>query len=1268
MSKHYKKIIDLIKNEEESEEVSKYDSNFDTLMNAKDHKDIQKVLEGNKGISEDEYIDIFTGNHPKINQWNIPSYMKEYFSESSNNSPSTNSKLLSKITELQNGDDDDIDFDNSLKFLGESGKLSGQDIGDFISGKYFSPMDRNYKSITQNPSLRPEHLESIAERDPSQIGYVMNHPSFTSNTLTNLFNKEGFRENIDSRNIDEIVRRTRTGYNSNGDPQADEEQKLDLNPNVVRSLVEHSGEKASPSSLNILLDHVDPTFKKQWTDEKMGITHGSHGHTFPDDYEDGHADEDFQNENWSNWSNVGNTSHSDSISNYLAGSRHIDDDQAEHVKRHGDIDQKYKLYENKHADPRHGAEMFKKWHDDDHHHDYDSDSLNEYHKQNHNDKYTLDDLDPSTLEEIEQQGYDDGSIDEAADEAYSITEYFADEEDSIVRDIISGGHYDDDVTDIADEKLRDEWADDEDWMGENPNSVQNEGNPEFDALNKLWEDEQDGHFSIEDLKAKGFEKWSDLGLEGDADDEVHSDEIKEKLDAFGGPLQVNYADHDELHISEHPEYDSRHEGVFEDAVREHFQNNPWDYSDKMYLYESHRETDGYQEAFSEAKKDYLEENAKDYMDELYDGSHQDTRFIPHHLHTAIPNFNELNQENKVRRLDGPNKGFLDNHIKDRSYEHSYGDGQHHHEMVQDYANANGGSIDIGTMNKLFPNQKDTWKKIFDGKGKITSDEISGKIEALPKTNYDISFGKWNKSQMQNINGRDQVIMRLDHSNESIKPLMEDSSVYDTFKKVQDTSQRSGHPTKSNTIAWARVDTTDPDHWMIDEVQSDFGKTVQRYLKQEGADDKAGHIDVINDNHKNWRETLTNAVLKEAKKHGAQKVSTHSPESKHSHAAYGDAKIHSTYKKGYKQVPRSMGFRAAEHTELPITDGAKQHFVKTNPHVQRHIDQHTDAYTHHIEMAGAHGGLKDISEKHAVNEKGHLQTAQQHLERIKGYDPSFNEEDHKPFDVSEDATNTAHEVAGNNDFMSHDHDSLLKETPYDAKTKMNQGHTYELTPKFIKKNMDEFLELYDKLEKGELTNAAKGAVMALGLGMGAHYMGADANQKAAQQFSGGNQPAHSRSVASIDHQTNEVEQAKEDARADAQNIIDRNDKKWFVSKHNEGLSPHVYTQTIKSNPALHDKYSYTNKLSNSAFKEVIQKNPHLQEDVHGAHYDKLHKEFGGDHEKMSHAWKNGISNTHAKFATGRDPASVADKIGENPNQDSVGEPEPNFTHRRARGSR
>lgn len=1280
MAKHHKRIVQLAKSEE---------GNGYKLTNKKKWEDVEKIFTSGEDISEKEYTDILTGKHDHISPWRINSSFSKLLALSHNNNPSTNSKVLSYIKE-NTADEDDIDFDGAHKFLSQNGKLSSNDIDKYIDGTHIDDRDRS-NQIIHNPNLGIKHLETFGQKNPNQIGYVLEHPNYSPSVLKSLFNQESFRDSLDNHTINTIVQKSMKGYNMRGDAKPDEEQSLDLDPNITRQILEHGGHKATPASLNVLLDHVDPTFKKQWTDEKMGITHGSYGHTFPEDYEDGVNDPDFQEENWDNWSIGDVTKYSDYVTNYLAGSRHIDDEQAEHIKRHHDIDNKYQLYENKHIDPRHGAEMFKKWYDDDHHHGYDADTLNEYHKEHKDDHYTLDDLDPSVLEEIEQQGYDDGSIDESADQAYSLSEYFDDEEDSIVKKIIEGKHYGDDVLDIADEKIREEY---DDWTGENPNSSQNEGDPTFDALNKLYEHADGSHLSIEDLRTQtDHQEWQDLGLEPDDDGDVHSDDIKEKLDEYGGPLNIDFSDHDEFHISEHPEYEERFEGVFEDAVREHFRSDPWSYSDNMYLYEDHRESDGYQEAMSEARKEYIEENSKDYMDELFDGSHQDTRFIPHHLHAHIPNFHELHSEQKTRQLDGPNRKFLNQHIKDRSYEHSYGEGQHHHELLKDYADANGGKIDVGTMNKLFPNNKDTWKKIFDGKGKLNSEEIQSKIDAIPKTNYDISFGKWRKDQMQNINSQDQVIMRLDHSPESIKPLMEDSSVYDTFKRVQDTSQRSGHPTRNSTIAWARIDTTDPKHWMIDETQSDFGKTVQRYLKKEGADDKASHIDTINEHHKNWRETLVNAVLKEAKKHGVEKVSTHSPESKHAHAAYGAAKIHSTYKKGYKQVPRSMGFRPVEHTELPINDKARDYFYKGDKNRLEDNNKHRDAHEYHQEMAGTYKRLANAGwgDKATEFSNQHIELMNKHREKANSAMPSqkvenkgFEDLDHKRFNRPENIVSAQKAIKETGAIEGHEHDHLLDQSPK-YKDVNHQGHTYDLTPKFLKKNMDDFLEFYEELQKAEGKNAIKAGVLALGLMHGAHYMGqGDSKQQAAANIADKNIPSHARSIANVNHKPDPVEQARLDAKKEADDIIARNDKKWFLNKHGQTLSPHVYKQTIKNNPELNQKYGYTNSLSNRTFKEVIEKNPNLREDVHSAHYDKLHQVFGGDHENMLHAWSNGVKATQAKInkdksmlsGQGRQPAATeAPKVGEQPSQDtiddSVGEaPEaPNFTHRRMfRGKR
>lgn len=1247
MSKHYRKIIDLIKAEEE-------ESNGYVIRN---YADLEKVMTSGEDISEQEYSDIMTDKHDVINAWRINESIGKLLNLSAHNNPQTNSRILK---EIHSQPDEDGEFDGAFKHLSARGNLKGEDINKFMDGTYLDN-EHTENEIVKNPHLRGQHLEEYADKNPSDISRVIDHPSYDSKILSNLMNKEGFRDGLNYNAIDSIVRRGMKGYNNNGDAIPDQEQSLDLHPNTINQLIEHKGDFATSSSLNVLLDHADPTFKKRWTDSKLGITDGTHGHTLPEEHEGGADSDAFKANNWVNWATGEDTGHDERISRYLAGSRHIDDDQADHVKRHSNIDTKYNLYTNSNIDPKHGAEMFKKWHDDDDHHGYDAAELNEYHKEHRSDKYTIDDLDPSVLEEIKERGHEDGEIREYAEESYDIYEYLRDEEDSIVEKM--GNEYDD-----IDE-IHETLYDGHDWEGENPNSSQNVGDPVFDKLDSIHNEygDSNSHLTLGEAKVGS---WDEIGISPesvDDDGDVHIDDIKEKLGEYGGPSQINFADHDEFTIGEHPDYDERYEEAAIDWRTSKLRNDPSEMVDGMYLYEDHQESDGYREAESNAEKDYIEENTKEYMGELFDGSHQDTRFVPSHLHNHIENFSELSTAQRVKNLDGPNKSFLDENMKDRSYDHAYGDNQHHHEMVRDYANVNNGKIDIGTMNKLHPNQKEIWKQIFDGKGKITSDEAEGKLNALPKTNYEISYGKWDQNKMQNLNNRDQVIMRLDHSDESIKPLMEDSELYDTFKRVQDVSQQSGHPTRSNSIAWARVDTSDPNHWMIDEVQSDFGKTVTRYLKQEGNEHKANHIEQISGHHKNWREALTNAVLKEAKKHGAEKVSTHSPESKHSHAAYGASKIHSVYKDSYKKVPRSMGFASVEHDTLPLTDRGRQHFVTENANAAKAVKGHEDAYTHHTEMALSHGKLLGKDDNHAINQQKHTDLANAHGERLKQYNPSVDLDDHVSLGASSASVSDAKEHGNGGTFYSHEHDAALQSEPVDSTPKTNKGHTFNLTPQLLKKNMDDFLELYEVLEKGDKMNALKAGVSVLGLMHGAHYMNqGDAGEKAAKQFSGGGQPAHARSVTNIEHKPDVVEQARIDAKNEGDGIAARNDKKSFLGSHSDGLSPHVYKQTIKSNPDLNEKYNYTNNLSNRTFKEIVRKNPHLKNDVHNAHYDKLHTEFGGDHEKMAHAWSNGVKSTHSKFSVPKEPEApkMQTKV-EEPKQEVA---EPNFTHRRARGSR
>lgn len=1068
MSKYRKTIIDLMKDEDENKPERNWAS-------VNDSRALRWHVQ-NHGISEDELFDLLAGDKRDVGYRYTRDALKNWGAE--HNKPSLMDRVLDKhyqdfeeadkkVKEFVDKSLEDKEGEQYEQLKNEKDKYLDQrqdaKAAIYEISKHGNLSDRQFQRYAEsdldigdgfldNPNINTRHLMSIAEHKPDRLNKVLDNQNLSPDAASQLLQNKGVAENIDDYKLSKLLWKNSEGYDYGLGHNPDMEQKLNIDSKALINILDNS-HNLNQKTVDMMLDHVSPEYRDSWINDRLGIKAGN---KIDPDLED--------DDNWDNWERNDFKPEYNRYESSLANSRHLSDSQAEHIKRHGSFDQRYDLYHNEHIDPKHGAEMFQKWYDDDHHHGYDSDELVSRFKEDKDDIITHDELDKDTIEEIVQEGYDNGTIDEAADAKYSISEWIDDNEDEIVKGIVTDGDYSDDVTEDADQRTIDGY---DDWTAPNPNSEQNVGNPVFDALDSLHQEyfDSENYLDVEDIKNHtGIDDISKLGLTADEDDQVSTDDIKAELDKFGGPSVIDYANHEDYNHYDHPEWSSRQEEHIEDAVRNHFNENRYEYMDSMYLYEDHRESDRYQEALSEAREDYIKENVKEHLDSLYDISHQDTRFIPSHLHTSIPNFAEIDSENRKRRLDGPHRGFLDSHIKDRSYNHEYGENQHHHEMMLDYANVNNGKIDIGTMNRFHPNQKDIWKSIFDGKGKLTSEEIQDKIENLPKTNYAVSYGQWGSGKMQNLNGKDQVILRLDHSNDSIKPLMEDKDLYNTFKKVQDVSKRSGHPTNSNTIGWARIDTSVPKHWMIDEVQSDFGKSVINYLKREGAEHKAEHVQKIQDYHKNWREAIMNAAIKEAKKHGVEKVSTHSPESKSSHANYGSSKIHSTYKKGYKQVPRAMGFQPVHHSELPINESGRKHFEKEDPYKEKYINDHLAAHDHHMSMWKAHDSLSNdvdqqqYKDRHLLNAKGHLDTAQQHAERLKQLDPVFTPADKNKIQPDSHHWDVARDLGATNDFFSHDNDNLLADPTPKFKDASNEGHTYHIVPK-LKKYIQEITDLY-----------------------------------------------------------------------------------------------------------------------------------------------------------------------------------------------------------------
>jgi hypothetical protein len=1012
------------------------------------------------GLSPEEYIHALT-KQPGL--FNGTKSLK-YALESNQNTEENNDKVFQALKKKAKRDEGARDV---LESIARHGKIPQSLLEDVAKGKDSVIASRHrtdsdeeadsnvFGTLARNESLGEKHLKFLHDKNPaSVVGMFDRLPDDMKNSLIK-----------DDKTLGMIPgRHLRNHIEEDQDAPEGEDKKFGAAE--ARAILNHPSERHRDLSSQDHFDHVlgklPEIERKAFFDKHLGVEGGERaGGDVP--FDDGETTDDNEDNNWNDWNH--GEGYDQGMAAKLTSSEHLSDEHAEHIKRHGSFDEKYNLYNNQDVDPKHGVEMFRKWNQDQDSHGYDSEQLQSRLRKDKRNIFDIDEVEDSYWEEHENDIQEAG--DDWANESYSIDDYLRDEGINAWKDKDPSDHRGGE--DWVDEHLREN----HDWKGDNEKSKQNEGRADFDALNKLAEyADRDHLIDLDDFKEHtGMEHPSELGIPYDEKaDTIDMDHIHDKLDEFGGPLQVDYANHDNYSINDHPDFDDRYTDAV-DEWRTHMDNSgdmPDDY------YEDHHDdyynSTGYQDSRAEGEKDWKESHFKDeLLPDLYANSHNDDRFVPEHIRDHLPEYQQL-KTNRVNKVgDGANGPFLDNRIKERSREHEYGEDQHAYETVRDHAVANGGSIDVGTMHKIFPNQKEKWKKIFDGKGKLSAAEVDEKISQIPKTKYGISYGKWGSNNMQNINRQDQAIMRLDHSDESLAPIKEDPEMYETFKKVMKTSKSSGHPTKDNTIAWSRVDMSDPKHWMVDELQSDFGKTMTQYLKNEGHHDKAEHIQKISDHHKNWREALLNHIIKEAKKHGVDKVSTHSPESKSVHT--GSGTTHSVYNDSYGKVPKSMGFKPVSGDTLPLTDNGKSTFINKGSS-DRDAYKHRKAMEHHSATGLAHASLANelgsnpAAQEHKEFGKKHSLLFNQHAERLAQIDPDHDYNGKMMSDISgrpaiSDARGVADDAQLSGTFASHENDDLLNK-PIQG-DKAIGGHTFDINPRLIK----HFIEVADTLMKVEV---------------------------------------------------------------------------------------------------------------------------------------------------------------------------------------------------------
>jgi hypothetical protein len=206
-------------------------------------------------------------------------------------------------------------------------------------------------------------------------------------------------------------------------------------------------------------------------------------------------------------------------------------------------------------------------------------------------------------------------------------------------------------------------------------------------------------------------------------------------------------------------------------------------------------------------------------------------------------------------------------------------------------------------------------------------------------------------------------------------------------------------------------------------------------------------------------------MKLAKKNGAEKLYTHSPESKAQHTGAGTT--HSVYNDSYKKVPRSMGFKPVNTEEMPLTENGRQSFkIADAEDPQDRARKHTQASMWHSHVANALSS-RMVPETDPLFQH-HAKMAETHWNKA-----SELSEDGVPFSNPIQISNhhggayPAHDKAAIQGMetgkpVNFEEDQKLLNEPLSG-AKYLQGHVLDLKPDVLKKN----IELADILIKAEI---------------------------------------------------------------------------------------------------------------------------------------------------------------------------------------------------------
>lgn len=273
--------------------------------------------------------------------------------------------------------------------------------------------------------------------------------------------------------------------------------------------------------------------------------------------------------------------------------------------------------------------------------------------------------------------------------------------------------------------------------------------------------------------------------------------------------------------------------------------------------------------------------------------------------------------------------------------------------------------------------------LLSPKGEVSIESVNRATDLLPKTEYNVNFGKWNGAQRHNIDIK-QDVLRVNITNDMLKK-MRDEGVLNSFNKVNEMSRRSGHPIDLHTLGWARLDLSSTGHAHIDEIQSDLGQNLVdavSKLKQEGKmpdeykDLQEGDLKKIQSILAGGHEDINHAVFSATHQTLRQMpniktVSMDTPLDQAKQAGLDLKKplpVHAI--KTYKERPKKAGYKEVSKNEVMPLDPARNEDAFSQEikliHPQLQADIIKTLYNNKVEQTEQHSSARDNAVKHMTN--------------------------------------------------------------------------------------------------------------------------------------------------------------------------------------------------------------------------------------------------------------------------------------------------------------